>query len=268
MCAFCALTGCRQQEVKEESSIQVEEVAFGQQVAHAGYRSVQMDTYDSDETNRKKLSKETPESRTIISYDYEGKRTAKEEWVNYGDELKLSMKEKYIYDGDTVSQVQSLDEEGQILTLSYRQEDGSWKDYDKDNQELDTSIERDTYGNVTLKQEENERIQTGYDANGYETDIRVEDPEGNTIKETIYTRNTNGHLSDMITVYQNDSKTVYTLMRGSLRKDRVTNIYYDAEKKEVEKHIDTYDESGLLQMCQIDNEGNEQKTRILYTYKD
>lgn len=256
------LCSCASDPVIEEREYMNPEMDTGKQVTHLGYRSMEVDTYCTEEGEEKNLTRRQPDNKEIISYDTKGNCTERVSYVLENDDLIFAYDEKLTYSETGVSAVDSYDSNGILLTKSIKQEDGSWQDQDSQGNILPQSNIRDTYGNICEKTEADRRIKTSYDINRYILEIKEETLDGNELSDIVYQRNTNGHLPDVIIEKDETGKLKKTtLLRGDLVNNVVTNIYTDSDGKETEKHYDTYDDNGLLIKCKI-KESNSDKLII------
>lgn len=261
------LCSCASDPVIEEREYMNPEMDTGKQVTHLGYRSMEVDTYCIEEGEEKNLTRRQPDNKEIISYDTKGNCTERVSYVLENDDLIFAYDEKLAYSETGVSAVDSYDSNGILFTKSIKQEDGSWQDQDSQGNILPQSNIRDTYGNICEKTEADRRIKTSYDINGYVLEIKEETLDGNELSDTVYQRNTNGHLADVIIEKDETGKLKKTtLLRGDLVNNVVTNIYTDSDGKETERHYDTYDDNGLLVKCEIKEDNSDKETIKEYTY--
>lgn len=261
------LCSCASDPVIEEREYVNPEMDVGKQVSHLGYRSMEVNTYCMEEGEEKNFQKTLPNSKEIFSYDTKGNCTERISYVLENSNLIFVYDEKLTYSETGVSEVDSYDTNGSLLTKSIKQEDGSWQDQDSQGNILSQSSIRDTYGNICEKTEADIRIKTSYDINGYILEIKEETLDGNELSDTVYQRNTNGHLADVIIKKTENGEIVKTtLLRGDLVNNVITNIYKNSDGNETEIHYDTYEDNGLLVKCEIKENNSAKETIKEYTY--
>lgn len=261
------LCSCASDPVIEEREYVNPEMDVGKQVSHLGYRSMEVNTYCMEEGEEKNFQKTLPNSKEIFSYDTKGNCTERISYVLEDSNLIFVYDEKLTYSETGVSEVDSYDTNGSLLTKSIKQEDGSWQDQDSQGNILSQSSIRDTYGNICEKTEADIRIKTSYDINGYILEIKEETLDGNELSDTVYQRNTNGHLADVIIKKTENGEIVKTtLLRGDLVNNVITNIYKNSDGNETERHYDTYEDNGLLVKCEIKENNSDKETIKEYTY--
>ena len=261
-----SLTGCAKEATIEERDYSKLEKDLGKQITQVGYRSVQKDIYESADINE--IEDQIPSQREITYYDYEGNRIELKSYRKENESLTLLKDEKYEYTDSAVTKVYMYDENGNELLISKRQEDGNWIDYDSNDNELESSYVRDQYGNQIEEISDSVKQISTYDVNGYVLEVKEEDLEGSVQVDTTYQRNTNGHLADLITTKGADTTQSYSLLRGDLVNDSVTNYYYDSDNNKVDTHIDSYDANGLIVTCQDKKSDEEKSTVIIYIYNE
>ena len=261
------LCSCASDPVIEEREYMNPEMDTGKQVTHLGYRSMEVDTYCTEEGEEKNLTRRQPDNKEIISYDTKGNCTERVSYVLENDDLIFAYDEKLTYSETGVSAVDSYDSNGILLTKSIKQEDGSWQDQDSQGNILPQSNIRDIYGNICEKTEADKIIKTTFDLNGNILELKEVTLEGTELSDIVYQRNTNGHLPDVIIEKDETGKLKKTtLLRGDLVNNVVTNIYTDSDGKETERHYDTYDDNGLLVKCEIKEDNSDKETIKEYTY--
>ena len=261
------LCSCASDPVIEEREYMNPEMDTGKQVTHLGYRSMEVDTYCTEEGEEKNLTRRQPDNKEIISYDTKGNCTERVSYVLENDDLIFAYDEKLTYSETGVSAVDSYDSNGILLTKSIKQEDGSWQDQDSQGNILPQSNIRDIYGNICEKTEADKIIKTTFDLNGNILELKEATLEGTELSDIVYQRYTNGHLPDVIIEKDETGKLKKTtLLRGDLVNNVVTNIYTDSDGKETERHYDTYDDNGLLVKCEIKEDNSDKETIKDYTY--
>lgn len=261
------LCSCASDPVIEKREYMNPEMDTGKQVTHLGYRSMEVDTYCIEEGEEKNLTRRQPDNKEIISYDTKGNCTERVSYVLENDDLIFAYDEKLTYSETEVSAVDSYDSNGILLTKSIKQEDGSWQDQDSQGNILPQSNIRDTYGNICEKTEADKIIKTTFDLNGNILELKEVTLEGTELSDTVYQRNTNGHLADVIIEKDETGKLKKTtLLRGDLVNNVITNIYKNSDGNETERHYDTYDDNGLLVKCEIKEDNSDKETIKEYTY--
>lgn len=240
--------------------------SLGRRVINAGYKKVTETVYENLSEEDPDLEELTPDAQTTVSFNYDAQRTSQQVYAKEDDELVLTLSEEYKYDGDAVSEVDTLDEDGTVTTVSTLT-DGTWTDTDADGNALSTSSQRDSYGNIiSLTDEDGNTLQRTYDENGWLLTEKKIDPQGTEISNTTWTRYSNDELADEIITQTAAGTTDRLLNRGTRNDDTRISYYTDVSGKKYTRIEETYGESMVMRKTEEDLT-SETYTITVYTYE-
>jgi hypothetical protein len=241
------------------------EKPLGRRVINAGYTTLTMTVYRNLEEEDPDLDQLPIDEQTVLTFNYDALRTSQKHYENQDDTLTLTLSEKYLYEDETLYEVDTLDENGEAATVSTLA-DGVWTDTDSDGNALSTSSQRDEYGNIiVLYDEDGNQLQRTYDANGFLLSEKKLDSEGTEISTTTWTRYTNDILADEIVTVTADGTEDLILNRGSRNGDTVISYYTDLKGSKYSQITDTYEDTNLVRSVEENLEDNTY-TITLYTY--
>ena len=117
------LAGCGSAE-KESSQVTAiptpgvtVEKNLGRKVINAGYKTVTEEVYSDQKEESPDLKKLTPDQKTVVSFNYDAQRTEQQIYEKQNGELVLTLNAKYKYDGDTIKEADTLDENGNVTVM-------------------------------------------------------------------------------------------------------------------------------------------------------
>lgn len=227
------------------------------------YQTVTVMTYDSPTGNDRDLSSATLLSTVKTRYDSEGRRT----YVSSSDGENLTAYQ-YTYDEEgTVTKVEHVASDSTLIDYIVKQEDGSWKQFDKDDNEITLTYSYDTFGNIDrIDNEDGTYTLMTYDENGNVIKEEQYDVEGEILFTNEYTYYTTEHYYDVLTTTDNEGTATTIYAHVSEIKDDVQYIVYKNGDDTVMMETDTY-VNGLLTTCVYEYSGSETYTIRVYSYE-
>lgn len=240
---------------------------LGRKVINAGYKTVTEEVYSEQKEPDPDLENLDPDQRTSVTFNYDAQRTKQKAYEKVNGVLTLILNAGYKYTDGTLTEVDTLDENDQITTISTLT-DGVWKDTAADGTEMAESQQRDSWGNVIVvnNQSDGTTRQRTYDQNGWLTEEKVLDAQGTEVSDTLWHRYSNDELADEIDRQTASGTQIRLLNRGDRSGDTAISWYTDSSGKRYQQITDTYSDS-LIEKRVLHDLEKDTYTITVYSYE-